>query len=161
MVAAPRLTRKQLAEFLAALEKLCAPAISQGPPVAAWWGRRPLCDPAEALAWAESADREPRAVSYRKTAARRTRDRTYLRWCRPGELRVRDLRQLPSWCDPFVLRAKAPAPFAHAADDAVDRPQRQADHREALGRRNPPYREALPVFPRQAQCFGLAARAGA
>jgi hypothetical protein len=39
------------------LEKLCSPAIGQGPPVAAFWpGRRndrPLYDPAQALAWAE------------------------------------------------------------------------------------------------------------
>jgi hypothetical protein len=74
MVAVPRLTRKQLAEFLAGhgiptsystLEKLCAPAINRGPPVAAWWGRRPLYDPAEALAWAESRLRPMRPSSGR------------------------------------------------------------------------------------------------
>jgi hypothetical protein len=60
---APRMTRKQLAEFLTAsgypislsyLEKMCAPAIDQGPPSTARWGRRPLYDPDAALAWAEA-----------------------------------------------------------------------------------------------------------
>jgi hypothetical protein len=53
--------RKKLLEFLneqgfpigeSTFEKLCSPAIGQGPPVAGWWGRRPLYDPEVALAWA-------------------------------------------------------------------------------------------------------------
>jgi hypothetical protein len=56
------MTRRQLAEFLTAngypislsyLEKMCAPAIDQGPPTSAWWGNRPLYDPDEAIVWAE------------------------------------------------------------------------------------------------------------
>jgi hypothetical protein len=59
----PRLTRKQLGERLrelgypignSTLAKICAPAIGQGPPVAAWWGRRPLYDEDGAVAWAEA-----------------------------------------------------------------------------------------------------------
>jgi hypothetical protein len=59
-----RLTRKQLGAFLreehgypigdSTLDKLCMPTINQGPPVAGWWGRRPLYDPDEGLAWAEA-----------------------------------------------------------------------------------------------------------
>ena len=58
----PRLTRMQLGEHLrnlgypignSTLVKLCAPSIGQGPPVAAWWGNRPLYDPDEGVAWAE------------------------------------------------------------------------------------------------------------
>ena len=57
------LTRKQLAAYLrqhgfpigdSTLTKLCAPSIGQGPPVAAWWGRRPLFDPMVAIQWARS-----------------------------------------------------------------------------------------------------------
>jgi hypothetical protein len=60
---APRLTRKQLAEFLTAngypisystLEKLCSPAINEGPEPIGLWGRSPLYDPENSLAWAES-----------------------------------------------------------------------------------------------------------
>jgi hypothetical protein len=36
------------------LDKLCAPSVGQGPPVAGWWGRRPLYDLDDAIAWAES-----------------------------------------------------------------------------------------------------------
>ena len=58
----PRLTRMQLGEHLrnlgypignSTLVKLCAPSIGQGPPVAAWWGNRPLYNPDEGVAWAE------------------------------------------------------------------------------------------------------------
>jgi hypothetical protein len=43
--------------------------------------------------------------SYRKTAARRPgKSRTYLRRRRPGEPWVRDLRRLPWWADPLVVR---------------------------------------------------------
>jgi hypothetical protein len=65
----PRRTRKQLAERLrelgfpigdSTLAKICAPAIGQGPPVAAWWGNRPLYDEDEAVAWAEARLRQDR-----------------------------------------------------------------------------------------------------
>jgi hypothetical protein len=68
----PRLTRKQLGEQLrklgypignSTLAKLCAPAISQGPPVAAWWGNRPLYDEDEGIAWAEARLRPTRSAS--------------------------------------------------------------------------------------------------
>jgi hypothetical protein len=58
-----RLTRDQLLVFLhdngvpigrSTLVKLCSPCIGGGPPVVAWWGRRPLYDPEQALAWAEA-----------------------------------------------------------------------------------------------------------
>ena len=58
-----RMTRKETAAFLrqrgfpignSTLNKLCMPSSGQGPLVAAWWGRRPLYDPADALAWAEA-----------------------------------------------------------------------------------------------------------
>jgi hypothetical protein len=35
------------------LDKLCAPSVDQGPPVAAWWGRRAIYDFVQGLAWAE------------------------------------------------------------------------------------------------------------
>jgi hypothetical protein len=59
----PRLTRRQLAAKLRELgypigdgtmAKLCAPAVGQGPPVAAWWGNRTLYDLDAGIAWAES-----------------------------------------------------------------------------------------------------------
>jgi hypothetical protein len=58
-----RMTRKQMAIYLreqgipigdSTLDKLCMRPANEGPPVAAWWGRRPLYDPADALAWAEA-----------------------------------------------------------------------------------------------------------
>jgi hypothetical protein len=64
-----RMTRQQVAQHLRAhgfpigdstLNKLCMPARREGPPVAAWWGRRPLYDPDEALAWAEARTRSNR-----------------------------------------------------------------------------------------------------
>jgi hypothetical protein len=65
MSAKPRLlTRQQLAVFLreekgfpigkSTLNKLCSPAINQGPRACAMWGRRPLYDPEEGIAWAEA-----------------------------------------------------------------------------------------------------------
>jgi hypothetical protein len=57
-----RMTRRQIAKYLrehgvpvgdSTLDKLCMPTVNEGPPVAVWWGRRPLYDPADALAWAE------------------------------------------------------------------------------------------------------------
>jgi hypothetical protein len=64
---AKRLTRRQLVSLFhefgypigkSTLDKLCMPAVNEGPPVAAWWGRRPLYDPDEALAWAEKRTRQ-------------------------------------------------------------------------------------------------------
>jgi hypothetical protein len=69
MTQKPRLTRKQLGEFLrnrgfpignSTLTKLCAPSIGQGPPVAAWWGNRPLYDPDAGISWAEARLRQVR-----------------------------------------------------------------------------------------------------
>jgi hypothetical protein len=60
------MTRMQLAAFLreqgfpignSTLHKLCSPAIGGGPPVARWWNKRPLYDPAMALKWVESQTR--------------------------------------------------------------------------------------------------------
>ena len=62
MPTTPRMTRKQLGAFLrergypvsvSVLNKLCAPAVDDGPPVAGWWGDRPLYDPQAAIEWAE------------------------------------------------------------------------------------------------------------
>jgi hypothetical protein len=69
MHSSTRMTRGQLAAFLrrngipigdSTLDKLCMPTVNEGPPVAAWWGRRPLYDPADALAWAEARMRRGR-----------------------------------------------------------------------------------------------------
>jgi hypothetical protein len=58
-----RLTRQQVGAYLrgcgfpigdGTLNKLCMPTANEGPPVAAWWGRRPLYDPDEVLTWAEA-----------------------------------------------------------------------------------------------------------
>jgi hypothetical protein len=38
----------------AKMDKMCAPAIGQGPPVDGWWGPRPLYDLDKAVAWAEA-----------------------------------------------------------------------------------------------------------
>ena len=35
-------------------QKICLPSVGAGPPVAKWWGRRPLYRLDEVLAWAES-----------------------------------------------------------------------------------------------------------
>jgi hypothetical protein len=58
-----KMTRKKAAAYLrqrgfpigdSTLDKLCMPSSADGPPVAAWWGRRPLYEPADVLAWAEA-----------------------------------------------------------------------------------------------------------
>jgi hypothetical protein len=59
----PLMTRERLHEYLnndlgipvgkSTLVKLCAPACGEGPPIAAWWGKRPLYRRADAKAWAE------------------------------------------------------------------------------------------------------------
>ena len=70
-----RKTRPQLVQLLrehgypfgkSTLDKLCAPAVNEGPPVDAWMGNRPLYAPAVALAWAESR------LSSERRARRRT-----------------------------------------------------------------------------------------
>ena len=57
------LTQKQIGPFLrehgfpygaSTIDKLCSPAVGQGPPISAWQGRRPLRTPENVLAWAES-----------------------------------------------------------------------------------------------------------
>ena len=59
----PLLTRQQLAEELrkagypignSTLVKLCAPANGEGPRVTAYWGKRPLYELDDGLAWAET-----------------------------------------------------------------------------------------------------------
>ena len=45
------------------LDKLCMQTVNRGPPVSAWWGRRPLYDPDEALRWAEERTRANRQGS--------------------------------------------------------------------------------------------------
>jgi hypothetical protein len=35
-------------------DQICAPTVNAGPPVAKWWGKRPLYRLTDALAWAES-----------------------------------------------------------------------------------------------------------
>ena len=58
-----RMTRKQALEFVRAhnfpisdayFSKLCLPSRNSGPPVACWFGGRPLYEPAAVLAWAKS-----------------------------------------------------------------------------------------------------------
>jgi hypothetical protein len=44
------------------LDKLCAPSVGQGPPVAAYWGKRPLYSKAAARAWAENRLQKGRAA---------------------------------------------------------------------------------------------------
>jgi hypothetical protein len=59
---APRLTRRQSAQFLTAqgfpieprhFEKLCCPGSAKGPRVDLWFGGRALYRPEDLLAWAE------------------------------------------------------------------------------------------------------------
>jgi hypothetical protein len=62
------MTRAQLAEYLrnqhgiptslSSLNKLAQPSVGLGPPVAKWWGSRPLYRPAAGLAWALSLMRD-------------------------------------------------------------------------------------------------------
>jgi hypothetical protein len=59
----PLMTRRQLVPFLNAngipitwstLNKLCAPRVGQGPPIAAYWGNKKLYAPQPSLDWARS-----------------------------------------------------------------------------------------------------------
>ena len=43
------------------LNKMCAPAVNQGPPVDAWWGPRALYDLDAAITWAELVLRSERS----------------------------------------------------------------------------------------------------
>jgi len=63
----PLMTRAQLVPFLNAngipitestLAKLAAPKVNRGPPIAAWWGKRPLHAPGPSLQWAKSMLRD-------------------------------------------------------------------------------------------------------
>jgi hypothetical protein len=77
-VSKPLMTRRQLGAHLrsngfpfgnSTLAKLCAPAIGDGPPVAAWLGNRALHDPDVALDWARSRLRsEPRNLATHQRA---------------------------------------------------------------------------------------------
>jgi hypothetical protein len=42
--------------------KICLPSRNAGPPIAKWWGKRPLYSLDAALAWAESRCTEPNAA---------------------------------------------------------------------------------------------------
>jgi hypothetical protein len=62
------MTRSQLCSFLnergypigeSTLNKLCAPSRGEGPPIAKWWGKRPLYTPGSGLAWAQNRARDP------------------------------------------------------------------------------------------------------
>jgi hypothetical protein len=66
------LTRSQLGEFLrergypigeSTLDKLCSPARGEGPPIAKWWGKRPLYTESGGLAWAQSRARDAQSVA--------------------------------------------------------------------------------------------------
>jgi hypothetical protein len=66
------LTRSQLGEFLrergfpigeSTLDKLCSPARGEGPPVAKWWGSRPLYTESGGLAWAMARARDANSVA--------------------------------------------------------------------------------------------------
>ena len=61
------MTRQQLVSFLNAngfpisesvLSKLSSPKVGKGPPIAAWWGKRPLHEPGPSLEWARSLLRD-------------------------------------------------------------------------------------------------------
>ena len=52
------------------LDKLCSPAIAAGPPVAAWWGNRPIYDFDEGMAWAQSRLRSTRQPPAKPTRVR-------------------------------------------------------------------------------------------
>ncbi len=65
------MTREKMREFLNAhgypisksyLDKICAPQVNEGPTPDRYWNRRPLYDPAKALAWAEA-----KSVEFKKT----------------------------------------------------------------------------------------------
>jgi hypothetical protein len=72
------IVRKEIAPFLrehlgipistSTVDKLCAPSVNQGPPVATWMGGRPLYHPDEVLAWGE-ARLSPKRPSAEQNAA--------------------------------------------------------------------------------------------
>ena len=70
------MTRKQTLEFIRAhgfpiseayFSKLCLPSRNSGPPVARWFGGKPLYEPAPTLAWANSrcGDKRGTLAAYR------------------------------------------------------------------------------------------------
>jgi hypothetical protein len=70
----PLLTREQLRQRLnesgypitaSYFNKVCLPSVGNGPPVAKQWGKRPLYNLADALAWAEARCN----ISQRQSAA--------------------------------------------------------------------------------------------
>jgi hypothetical protein len=74
----PRMTRKQLGAHLrkngypisdSVLNKICAPAVGDGPPIDSWWGARPLYDPDQGLVWAESRLRRSSSSRPQEAAA--------------------------------------------------------------------------------------------
>jgi hypothetical protein len=50
---APFLRSLGYAYSISQINKLCAPAVNEGPPVALWHGPRPLRHPDDVIAWAE------------------------------------------------------------------------------------------------------------
>ena len=72
-----RYTRKELGAALrklglpisdSKLNKVCAPSVNLGPPVDVWFGRRPLYDIYQGIAWAESLLRSERSSLQDTTA---------------------------------------------------------------------------------------------
>jgi hypothetical protein len=70
LTSSPLLTREQVRERLneagyplkaSYFSKICLPSRNAGPPIAKWWGKRPLYSLAAALEWAESRCTEPQA----------------------------------------------------------------------------------------------------
>jgi hypothetical protein len=66
------MTRSQLGDFLrgrgfhigeSTLDKLCAPGRGEGPPIAKYWGKRPLYTADDGLTWARSRTRDPQSVA--------------------------------------------------------------------------------------------------
>jgi hypothetical protein len=66
------MTRSQLGDFLrgrgfpigeSTLDKLCAPGRGEGPPIAKYWGKRPLYTADGGLAWARARTRDPQSVA--------------------------------------------------------------------------------------------------
>lgn len=69
---APLLTREQLRQRLndrgfvisaGYFNRLCIPSRNQGPPVAKWWGSRPLYELDAGLAWAGQRCRKPASTA--------------------------------------------------------------------------------------------------
>ncbi|SRR6266700_2066121 len=50
--------RRGIRLALSTLEKCCAPSRNEGPPVAKYWGKRPLRRPSDILAWVDARLRD-------------------------------------------------------------------------------------------------------